>query len=62
MRGTVKLRGSIVLFVKRNAFANSTVDTSQWFFVKKLNPWCDVAQRWCDNGQICGASSVISNA
>lgn len=62
MRGTVKLSGSIVLLVKRNALANSTDDTSQWFFVKKLNPWCDVPHRWCDNGQMCGASFVISNA
>lgn len=38
IRGTVKLSGSIVLFVKRNALANSTDDTSQWFFVKKLKP------------------------
>lgn len=29
MRGTVKLNGSTVLLVKRNAFANSTVETSQ---------------------------------
>lgn len=50
IRGTVKLNGSIVLFVKRNAFANSTVETSQWFLVRKLNPWCDAAERWCDNG------------
>lgn len=38
MRGTVKLIGSTVLFVKRNALANSTAETSQWFFVKKLSP------------------------
>lgn len=29
IRGTVKLKGSTVLFVKRNALANSTVVTSQ---------------------------------
>lgn len=60
--GTVKLNGSIVLFVRRKALANSTAVTSQWFFVKKLKPWCNVGQRWCDSGQICDGSSVISNA
>lgn len=29
IRGTVKLSGSIVLFVNRNALANSTDETSQ---------------------------------
>lgn len=36
--GTVKDKGSIVLFVRRNAFANSTLDTSQKFFGRKDNP------------------------
>lgn len=38
MRGTVKLSGSIVVFVSLYALENSTLATSQWFLVRKLSP------------------------
>lgn len=38
MRGTVKLKGSIVLFVSLKADANSTLATSHLFFGRNDKP------------------------
>lgn len=38
IRGTVKLNGSIVLFVSLKAEANSTLATSHLFFGRNDNP------------------------
>ena len=39
--GTVNEIGSIVLFVSRNALANSTSRTLHTFFERNAYPWCN---------------------